>query len=333
MEKARFFKKLEDKKVQCTVCYRNCVIAPNSTGFCRVRKNIDGELYLITYGKVCACALDPIEKKPFYHFYPGSKAFSLSCVGCNFACSFCCNWEISHEWSELGEELSPSRIVELAEKMGADGLSYTYTEPSVWIEFALDIAKLAKKKDLYNTMVTNGYTQPEVIREIAKYIDAVVVDLKNSGSEEAYKKLSSISNAGKIFESILEYKKRGVWLEITNLIVTRYGERKEDVQKFCKWVIENLGDEIPVHFLKYFPSYKLTLPPTNTEFLLKCVEIAKKEGLKYVYLGNTPFTQYENTYCPGCGKLLIEREGVFLKRIHITEPYCPDCGKKIPVVL
>jgi pyruvate formate lyase activating enzyme len=193
MKEALFYEKLDDEKVKCKLCWRECVIAKEKIGFCRVRKNIQGRLYSLNYGKIISMAVDPIEKKPFYHFAPGSSALSIACAGCNFACVFCCNYEISQEWLTYGIEKSPEEIVEIASRQ-AEGLSYTYTEPTVWIEYLLAIAKLAKKKGLYNTMVTNGYTQLEAVKELCKYLDAVVIDLKNSGNKKAYAELSSVPN-------------------------------------------------------------------------------------------------------------------------------------------
>ena len=328
MKEAIFYKK-KNSKVQCFLCPRNCVIPNNSTGFCRVRKNIEGKLYSLSYGRVISTAVDPIEKKPFYHFAPASLALSIAGAGCNLSCDFCCNFEISQKWSYLGEKITAEEIVSRAKK-SAQGISYTYTEPSIWAEFVLDVAELAKKEKLYNTMVTNGYTSVEAVKELSKYMDAVVIDLKNSGNKEAYLKLSHAPHSEKIFDTILEYAKNKVWVEITNLIVTRYGECEEDVRNFCKWIYENLGELTPVHFLRYFPSYKLTLPPTPIKFLEKCITIAKEEGLKYVYLGNVPGS-YENTYCHECGKLLIERNSFYVSRINLKNSLCPYCGAKIPI--
>lgn len=328
MKEAMFYRK-KNNKIECFLCPRNCLIANNLTGFCMVRKNIDGRLYSLNYGRIVSAAVDPIEKKPFYHFAPGSRSFSIAGAGCNLSCDFCCNFEISREWTFLGEEKTPEEVVNMAKKL-ADGISYTYTEPTVWIEFVLDVAKLAKRKKLYNTMVTNGYTSIEAVKELSKYTDAVVIDLKNSGNTELYSKLSHAPHAEKIFDAILEYARKGVWVEITNLIITRYGENESDVRNFCKWIYENLGELTPVHFLRYFPSYKLNLPPTPVEFLEKCVRIAREEGLKYVYLGNVP-GNYENTYCHECGELLIERKGFYVSRINLKNSFCPSCGAKIPV--
>jgi len=337
MKAAAFWEKMKGNRVRCKLCWRECEITPGATGFCGVRKNVNGRLYSLNYGRVISCAVDPIEKKPFFHFAPGSRAFSFSSFGCNFACKFCCNYEISQEWKgilSLAEEKTPEEIVALAK--GVEGVSYTYSEPTVWVEFLLDIAKLARKEKLYNTMVTNGYMQPSVAREIAKYVDAVVIDLKNSGNGKAYSELSSVQHAERIFENALEFYRKGLWIELTNLIIPGYGDSDVEIRKFCRWVVENLGSNVPVHFLRFFPSYKLLhVPPTPVEFLEKCLKIAKEEGINYAYLGNVPGSRYENTYCHACGELLMERYGILLRRINLIrkgeKARCPHCGEEIPV--
>ncbi len=328
MKKARFWKKDGDV-IECFLCRRKCKLKEGQVGVCGVRKVINGELFSLNYGRVAAAHVDPIEKKPFYHFYPGSQVFSISSVGCNFKCKFCCNFELAQEWKDMGIEMSVEEVVSHAKI--SDGIAFTYNEPTIWGEFVLDVAKEAKKNGLFNVMVTNGYSTTESIKEFGKYIDAVVIDVKNSLNKEAYIKLSSVPNPEEILESILEWKKMGVWIEITNLIVTRWGENEKDVEWFGKWIVENLGDETPYHILRYYPSYKLDLPPTPEEFLLKSVEISKKVGLKFVYLGNVSSTEYENTYCPVCGTKLIERKGFFVTKINLDNGKCPKCGYKIPI--
>ncbi len=328
MKEAMFYEKI-NSAVKCYACWRECKISSGETGFCGVRKNENGKLYSLNYGRVISFGIDPIEKKPFYHFAPGSKTLSLACVGCNFRCKFCCNFEISQEWNDFGIEKTPDEIVKNAEAV--QGISYTYTEPTVWIEYALDAAKIARRNGLYNTMVTNGYANIEVVKEIGKYMDAVVIDLKNSGNHEGYLKLSSVPNPEKIFETILEFKNSGIWIEITNLIIPKWGENEKEVRKFCKWVYDNLGSDTPVHFLRFYPAYKLSLPETSLKFLEKCAKIAKDEGLNFVYLGNVPGSEYENTYCSGCGGIVIERLGIFIKNINLKNGKCAKCGRDIPI--
>ncbi len=327
MKEAMFWNSSEKR---CELCARRCMIAEGAAGFCRVRKNIKGKLYSLNYGKLCSVAVDPIEKKPFFHFAPGSHSFSISTVGCNFRCNFCCNFEISQEWEEIwGKEYTPKDVVNLAMKQGTQGISYTYTEPTIQYEFAYDTAKLASKAGLYNTFVTNGYTMPEPIRKISKYLDAAVVDLKASGNEKFYQKFSGVPKTEPIYNALLAYKENKIFLEITDLLVPKYGDNIEDVRKLCKWIFDNLGAETPLHFIRFFSSYKLSLQQTDVAVLEKAHDIARQEGLKYVYLGNVSH-KYENTFCPECGALLIERQNIFMTKFLLKDG-CPKCGEKIPL--
>jgi pyruvate formate lyase activating enzyme len=332
MKEAIFYKKLKDA-VKCGTCARGCTIAEGQLGFCRVRKNIKGKLYSLVYGKLCSVGIDPIEKKPLYMFAPGSHSLSISTVGCTFQCKFCCNYEISQEWTEItGKEFTPNAVVDLANSYKCQGISYTYTEPTVQFEFAYDTAKIASKKGLYNMFVTNGYTKPEAIKEISKYLDAATVDFKGSANLEFYKKFSSVPKVEPIFDALLAYKENKVYIEITDLIIPKIGDNLENVKKLCKWIVDNLGEETPFHILQFFPTYKLLdLPRTPLETLEKAYDVAKKEGLKYVYLGNVSH-KLENTYCPKCGSLAIERTilGVtkFLLKKYLK---CFKCGNRIPI--
>jgi len=332
MKEAMFYKKLKDA-VKCGTCARGCTIAEGQVGFCRVRKNIKGKLYSLVYGKLCSVAVDPIEKKPLYMFAPGSHTLSISTVGCVFNCKFCCNYEISQEWNEIvGEEFTPKTLVDLAKSYNCQGISYTYTEPTVQIEFAYDTAKLASKENLYNMFVTNGYTTPEAIRKISKYLNAVTVDFKGSANPEFYKKFSLVPKVEPIFDALLAYKENKVYIEITDLIVPKYGDNLEDVKKLCRWIVENLGENTPFHILQFFPTYKLLdLPRTPLETLEKAYDIAKKEGMKYVYLGNVSH-KLENSFCSNCNTLLIERTiaGVMDFKLKV-DCKCPKCGEIFPI--
>jgi len=334
MKEAKFYKKLKDDVVQCFLCARNCVVPEGNTGFCRVRKNVKGKLYSLVYGKLCSVAIDPIEKKPLYMFAPGSKTLSISTVGCNFRCMFCCNWHISQDWSKiLGEDYEPEQLIELAKEHNVQGFSYTYTEPTVFYEFSYDTARLASKQGFYNMFVNNGYTSPEVIKEISRYLDAVVVDIKGSLNPEFYKKFIQIPKVEPVFDALLSYKKNKIYLEITNLIVPEIGDKLGDVKKICKWIVDNLGPETPFHVLQFFPTYKiLDLPRTPIETLKKAYETAKKEGLKYVYLGNVHGDDNENTYCPNCKNLVIGRTIMGVHKFLLKKDLkCPNCGEKIPI--
>ncbi|MEM5872449.1 MAG: AmmeMemoRadiSam system radical SAM enzyme [Candidatus Aenigmatarchaeota archaeon] len=333
MKEAIFYKKLRNA-VKCNLCARGCVIPEGQLGFCRTRKNINGKLYSLVYGKLCSVAIDPIEKKPLYHFAPGSHTLSISTVGCTFNCRFCCNYEISQEWKEIvGEEYLPKDIVEIALNHKCEGISYTYTEPTVQFEFSLDTAKIAKQKGLYNMWVSNGYTKPEAIKQISKYLDAVTLDFKGSANEEFYKKYSLVPKVEPMFDALLAYKQNKVYIEITNLIIPKIGDNLQDLKKLCKWIVDNLGSETPFHILQFFPTYKLLdLPRTPLETLEKAYDVAKKEGLKYVYVGNVFGHKYENTYCPKCKNVLIERTILGVTNFFLKKDLrCPNCKTKIPI--
>jgi pyruvate formate lyase activating enzyme len=329
MKEAMFYKKLKGKKVQCVLCPRNCIIGEGQTGFCKVRKNIGGVLYSLVYGKPVSIAVDPIEKKPLFHFAPGTQCLSLATVGCNLACRFCQNWEISQEFGEVhGRETSPEEIVRMAKDYNVEGISYTYTEPTIFFEYAFDIMKLAKKEGFYNMWVSNGYTEPEVIKKMSKYLDGINVDLK--GNDEFYRKLSlAPKGVNPVFESLKTYKKFGVWVEVTNLIIPRHNDSKEEISKLVKWVKANLGVDTPLHFSAFYPQYNLTdVEPTPVETLERAFEIAKSEGLRWVYVGNIYGHKLESTWCWKCGELLIKRMG-FSVESFASE--CPKCGEKVPI--
>jgi len=333
MKEAMFYKKLKNA-IKCETCARGCVIAEGQVGFCRVRKNIKGKLYSLVYGRLCSVAVDPIEKKPLYMFAPGSHTLSISTVGCTFNCNFCCNYEISREWEEIiGEEYTSKAVVDLAKSYNCEGISYTYTEPTVQLEFAYDTAKIASEKGLYNMFVTNGYTTPEAIKEISKYLDAVTLDFKGSANPEFYKKFSLVPKVEPIFDALLAYKQNKVYIEVTDLLIPKVGDNLDDLKKLCKWILDNLGDETPFHILQFFPTFKmLDLPRTPVGTLEKAYEIAKKEGLKYVYVGNVHGHEKENTYCPNCDTLAIERTIFGVSKFSLKKDLkCLKCGNKIPI--
>ncbi|MEM0339945.1 MAG: AmmeMemoRadiSam system radical SAM enzyme [Acidilobaceae archaeon] len=336
---AKLWKPLVDKKgwVVCDLCHRRCIIAPNNYGVCGVRRNLEGVLYTLVYGLLTAVNLDPIEKKPLLHFHPASAVLSIGTVGCNFFCKFCQNWEISQSRLEkglFGSIFSPEDIVELAVKHGADGLSYTYNEPTVFFEFLEDTAKLARKKGLFNTIVTNGYMTPEAVDELNGLIDAATVDFKGGGNPEFYLNFMRVRDPKVIFETLRAMKEKKWWIEITNLVVPKYGDKEEDLRILARWIAENLGDETPFHLLRFYPQYRLTdLPPTPKHTLEKLAEIAKNESLKHVYLGNVPGHPLENTYCPSCGLKVISRYGFFVTEYKLKPGnICPNCGKKLNIV-
>jgi len=282
VKEALFYETLPDNKVRCLLCPQACIICPEKTGFCRVRKNKQGKLYSLIYAQIASLALDPIEKKPLYHYHPGKYILSLGTKGCNLACPFCQNWSISQNANAPLESVSSEAIIEQAERYKSFGIAYTYNEPFIWYEFVLDTAILAKQKGLENILVTNGYINPEPLEKILPYIDAMNIDLK-SIENEFYQELCH----GRL-EPVLTTIKRvhqSCHIELTNLIIPGLNDRKDNFIKLVDWICENLGPEVPLHFSRYFPCYKMDLPPTPLVTLKSAEEIAKGK-LKYVYLGN-----------------------------------------------
>ncbi|MEA2038159.1 MAG: AmmeMemoRadiSam system radical SAM enzyme [Nanoarchaeota archaeon] len=330
MKEALYYKKLKDKIVQCSLCPWNCVIKENNVGSCKARKNIDGKLYSLVYSNPCSIAIDPIEKKPLYHFLPNSVSLSVGTLGCNLHCLHCQNYDISQKKADnfQGREITPEELIKIALKKKCSSISYTYNEPTIFYEYVLETAKLAKKKGIKNVMVTNGYINKEPLKELYPLIDAANIDLK-SMDEDFYKKVCSVK-LKPILESIREIKKIGTSIEITNLIIPGYNDKKEQIEKLVKWIKENLGIKTSLHFSAFYPTYKLLdAPNTPEETLLMAKKIALKHGLKHIYLGNTNIPDSGNTYCPRCSKLLIERSGFGVQQNNIKKNLCPSCDERI----
>ncbi len=302
-----------------------------------MRLNKDNTLYALNYGKLVAVNVDPIDKKPFFHFYPGSKALSIAAVGCNFRCQFCDNAEISQKVDEQSDEVegkdyTPEEIVKLAEENNCKSIAYTYTEPTMFFEFAYDTAKIAKRNNILNVFVTNGYMSEDAIKKISKYLDAVVVDVKASLDPEFYKKFMSVPNVKPIYDTLKQIKKQRIFLEITNLIIPQIGDNVELCTKFAEYINAKLGSNVPYHLLRFHPSHQLMeLPQTPVETLDRCVREARTSGLRYVYIGNVPGHEDENTYCYNCRELLIKRSGVQVEKIYLVKDRCPNCGFKIDI--
>jgi len=327
-------KKLDNGWVECDLCWRRCKLPPDTYGVCGVRANIKGKLYTLVYGLVTAANVDPIEKKPLMHFEPGAQVFSISTAGCNFFCRFCQNWEISQARKEdiYGKYLEPERIVELAKNLGADGISFTYNEPTIFFEYMYDVAKIAKKEGLFTTMVTNGYMTPEAIRKLGNLMDAATVDFKGSANKEFYRRYMAVPDPSPIFDSLKVMKEVGWFIEITDLIVPKVGDKEEDLRRLAEWVRDNLGPETPFHLLRFHPDYLMRdFPQTPVETLERLAKIAKEEvGLHYVYLGNVPGHPLENTYCPNCGELVVERYGFYIVAWKLKDDFrCPKCGYRL----
>jgi len=332
-KEAMLYEQLPENKVKCNLCERRCLIPEGSIGFCLVRKNENGKLFSLVYGKACSAQVDPITKKPLSHFHPGSLVMSIATVGCNFRCRFCDNWVISQEKEIQGYDLPPEKVVEAAKDNGCQGISYTYTEPTIFFEYAYDTAKIAHDQGIFNTFVTNGYMTPEAVQSIAPFLDAATVDFKGGGDIEFYKKFSAVPSVEPIYEALKEMKKHGIHVEITNLVVPKMGDSIERVRELALWLKENLGKETPFHLLRFHPNYQLTeLPSTPIETLEQACEAATEIGLNYVYIGNVPGHRYENTYCPNCNALLIKRFSFEIVKWHLTKDMrCPECGKEIAI--
>lgn len=329
MKQALWWKKHENSTVQCFLCPRKCIIEDNKTGFCGVRQNKKGKLYSLVYGKATGLQIDPIEKKPLYHFLPGSAAFSIGTVGCNLVCQHCQNWATSQakpgEWKAY--EITPEEAVQKAKEEHCETIAYTYNEPTIFGEYVKDTAKLAHKKGIKNVLVTNGFTGEEARLDFCKYIDAANVDLK-AFDNEFYKKYSG-AWLEPVLESLKTYKKKGVWLEITNLIIPTLNDDMEKIKEMILWIRENLGRDVPLHFSAFYPSYKLQdLPATSAATLIEARRTAKEMGINNVYIGNVVTTEEENTYCPKCKELVVERMNFTILQNKIKNSKCP-CGEKI----
>ena len=331
---ALLYQKVNGEVVRCNVCPRRCYIRPGEVGFCKARENRDGKLYAISYGKLTAANVDPIEKKPLFHFWPGSSSFSISSFGCSFSCPWCQNWSISQVGLKESsyQEASPEEVVKLAKRYGCKTISYTYNEPLIWLEYILDTAKLASKEGILNVLVTNGYTTPEALEMLAPYIHAANIDIKayNSAFYTKYcnARLEDVRQAVKTMFG------KGWHIETTLVIIPTLNDNREEIRGLSRWIVENLSPEVPFHISRFHPMYKMMhLNPTPLGSLVEARQIALEEGLKYVYLGNVLGHEGENTYCPSCGFLLIKRWGFDILEWNLDENNrCPKCGEKIPIV-
>jgi len=316
--------------VQCELCPKMCLIEPGQSGECRVRINIDGVLRTVVYGYPCSIHIDPIEKKPLFHFLPGTKILSLATVGCNLHCKNCQNWEISQANPEDSQALvcPPQKLVELTKQYHCLSLAYTYTDPIIFYEYTYDTAKLAKSSGLHNVLVTAGYINEEPWKRLLKYVDAANIDLKGI-SEDFYVRVCS-GTLKPVQDALVTAKASGILVEVTNLIIPTLNDKPEQIRKLTRWVKVNLGGNTPMHFSRFFPRYKMRhLPPTSLKTLDIAREIAMSEGLNFVYIGNILSEHGQNTYCPGCNSLLIERSGYTILQNRLREGCCPDCGKEI----
>jgi pyruvate formate lyase activating enzyme len=334
MVEAILYEKLADKSVQCRICQRRCLVKDKQRGYCRTRINRDGKFFSLIFGLVSTMMVSPIEKKPVYHFFPGSRWLSLGSYGCNFRCPGCQNWDIAH--SEVKEEIrlakmtSPEELVNIAQKSKCLGISWTYNEPTLWFEYTLEGAKLAKKNNLYTNYVSNGFITLEALDLIGPYLDVFRVDLKGF-SDDSYQQIASVDDFSGILEVIKRAKEKWkMHVEIVTNVIPGMNDNEKDLSRMASWISSELGKDTPWHITRFFPHLKLShLQPTPIETLEKIREIGLSKGLNYVYLGNVLAGEGENTFCPNCGQTLVVREGLEVKEINLIQGRCKFCNQEI----
>jgi len=329
---ARFYETLGNKVVRCGLCPNRCVLSPGQIGFCKARKNIDGKLYSMVYGKIASQHLDPVEKKPLFHFLPGTLIYSIATTGCNLQCKFCQNWQISQvfPWEVETKKMTPEEVVEEAIKSGAKSIAFTYNEPTVYYEYMYDIAKLAKERGLKTAVISSGYINPEPLKELLPYIDAYKIDFKGFNNK-FYQKMTVAGKVEPVMEAMKIIKESGVWLEIVNLVIPGENDSEEDLKNLILWIRDNLGTDVPLHFTRFHPDYKLlNIPPTPIETLKRARKMAIDLGLKYVYIGNVDDIEGSTTYCPESKEPAIVRKGFFVLQNNLDEKGQCKSGEKIP---
>ncbi len=321
---------LGDGKIMCLLCPRGCTVADGRRGYCEVRENRKGKYYTLVWGNPCTIHVDPVEKKPFFHLLPGTTSFSIATAGCNLTCKFCQNYDISQARPENTDNyrLSPAVLAREAKSYGSATVAYTYVEPTIFYEYMLDCAKEVKKAGLLNVMHSNGFINPGPRKELAKYLTGANIDLK--GFTEDYYSSMSEGRLAPVLDSIKGYKKAGVHVEITTLVVPSKNDDIPTIARMSEWIAREVGKDTPLHFSRFTPMYKLTnLPNTPVETLEAAHAAGRKAGLEYVYIGNVPGHKYESTYCPKCGEMLIFRTGYFVGEVKITKGKCRFCGYPI----
>ena len=334
-KEAELQRRLPNGRIQCTACARLCQLSDGQIGLCGIRGVVNGSLYLLSYGKIIAGNIDPIEKKPVIHYKPGSKVFSVATTGCNWLCRYCQNFDMSQRRRIEGTDAAPSDVVGMAASRGCEGIAYTYNEPTIFMEYAKDTGKLAHERGMFNIFVSNGYDTPESVSLIREFLDCITVDFKGNGEREFVRKYIGIPDAEPIFQTLLELKERTrVHIEITDLVVPDVGDNPESARRLARWVYDNLGPETPIHFLRFYPAYKMMdLPSTPVKTLEKHYDLAKAEGLRYVYIGNVFGHPAESTYCPGCGKVLVKRYGYDIQEYNLdARNKCKFCGCQTPII-
>lgn len=327
---ARYYEKLPNRKIQCKLCPRECVIDDLERGYCGVRENMGGTYYSLVYGKPCTAHIDPIEKKPLFHFLPGTSAFSLATVGCNVMCKFCQNWEISQSTPEQVQsfELPPLEVARLAKQRNCASIAYTYTEPVIFTEYMYDSAVQGNELGLRSVMISNGYINPEPMMDLCSVLGGVKIDLK-AYTERFYKELVA-GELRPVLDTLVLLRKKNMWTEIVYLVIPGQNDATRELTDLCAWIRNEMGPDTPVHFTRFHPQYRLkNLPSTPLETLRKARQIGLNSGLHYVYTGNIPGDEGESTYCPSCGKVVIRRIGFSVLKLDIKNGACASCGQKI----
>lgn len=328
---ARYYKKLPDREIECRLCPRNCRLGDKERGYCGVRENIGGTYYTLVYGKACAANVDPIEKKPFFHFLPNTSAFSIATAGCNVNCKFCQNWQISQVRAEQVQpfDLPPQNVVANAIKYNCSSISYTYTEPVVFFEYMYDTSIEAHKKGIKNCVVTGGHINREPLTDLVKVVDAIKIDLK-AFNQDFYANYVR-GELEPVLEAIKIVHQSKVWMELVYLVIPSLNDSTEEIRKMSQWIKNEVGPDVPVHFSRFHPMYLIqNLPPTPVSTLEKVRDIALGEDLHYVYIGNVPGHKAENTFCPRCQNMIIERVGFQVKKFELEGGNCKFCRNSIP---
>ncbi len=328
--KEAMFQEETARGIMCRICPNECVLKEGEISKCNNRKVFKSKLYTMAYGNPCSVAVDPVEKKPLYHFLPGSRAFSIATAGCNLVCLNCQNWSISQTSPDKTKniELPPEQVVESCAINKCRSIAYTYSEPNTFYEYAYDTARIARKQGIKNIFKSNGYINPEPLKKMCEVIDAANIDLK-AITESTYLKLSG-AKLQPVLESLKIYLQMGVWLEITNLIIPAWTDKPGEIRQMCKWLADNGFSKVPIHFSRFYPLYKLEqLPPTPVDLLNNAASIAAEEGLRYVYTGNIPGNELADTICPSCKAVVVKREGFRVASNILNKGNCPACGKKV----